>query len=162
MKFCKRCQAETERRPTGVCVPCHRKYNRDYKAANLGKVVEYRRRWAAANLEKERARRHRYETAHPHRSNTTNRRRRDGLPEPTRPCPELCEVRGCTRKAINLEHCHATGIFRGWTCNRHNIGMGAIGDTLEAARAVVEYLERAESDFWLAIPGNGLPLPKAS
>ena len=65
-----------------------------------------------------------------------------GLPHPTRPCPEFCEVQGCTRSATNLDHCHATGAFRGWLCGHHNRGMGLIGDTLVAARAVVQYLER--------------------
>lgn len=70
-------------------------------------------------------------------------RARQGLPLPTRPCPEFCEIEGCSRMATSLDHCHITGIFRGWLCKLHNGGIGMIGDTLANAKAVVNYLENA-------------------
>jgi Recombination endonuclease VII len=103
-----------------------RERQRKYVAANLEKVRERSRKWAAANLEKTRA---------------TYRKYR-GLPLPTRLMPELCE-RNCGRKATALDHCHITGKFRGWLCQRCNMGLGLLGDTLEDARHAVIYLEKS-------------------
>lgn len=72
-----------------------------------------------------------------------------GLPEPTRPAPEVCESCGRTPagrfKVLSLDHCHATGKFRGWLCNMCNRGIGALGDTLEGVERAVDYLKRAQS-----------------
>lgn len=78
----------------------------------------------------------------------TYRRRQDGLPEPTRPCPEFCEI--CAglpgKKAMCLEHCHVTGKFRGWVCNECNRGLGLLGDDLASIEKVLAYLKRANAD----------------
>ncbi len=63
-----------------------------------------------------------------------------GQPEPTRPRPEFCEWKGCTRKATCLDHCHSTGVFRGWLCRRHNSALGLLGDTFEDVYGGVSYL----------------------
>ena len=57
-------------------------------------------------------------------------RKRRGLPPAPYPCPEICEVPGCNRKADTLEHCHATEVFRGWTCRQCNRLLGQLGDDL--------------------------------
>lgn len=58
-----------------------------------------------------------------------------GLPEPTRPCPPCCENPNCKRLfepgKIHLDHCHVTGRFRGWLCNRCNLAFGHLGDSKE-------------------------------
>lgn len=73
---------------------------------------------------------------------------------PTRDTPETCEVCGKPpgKKAMNLDHCHSTGAFRGWLCVRCNVGLGALGDNLDGLKKAVAYLERFESkhDFsWM-------------
>lgn len=70
-------------------------------------------------------------------------RRRDkmGCPEPTRPEPSRCEC--CDRlygKAMRLDHDHETGLFRGWLCNRCNLAIGLLGDTLQGTQNAVSYL----------------------
>lgn len=70
-----------------------------------------------------------------------------GIPEPTRPMPDQCECCGRKKgkKALHIDHCHLTGLFRGWLCFRCNAAIGLLGDTTESARRAVAYLERAYS-----------------
>jgi hypothetical protein len=175
LEFCKKCGKETERYPPppgrkiGECVLCSKrraaKNGPVWRAANLAEARrrsrEYMRKKRADDPDKycEDARRRR--AANPDRHREINRDAR-GLPRPTRPCPEFCEWPGCTRKATHLDHCHAMGVFRGWLCNPHNTALGRMGDTREGLQAGIDYLTRAESEAWLAIPGNGLPLPERS
>jgi hypothetical protein len=67
-------------------------------------------------------------------------RRYRGLPEPTRPCPEICERPGCGRKANTLDHDHETGRFRSWLCRPCNAALGALGDTPESLRVFADFL----------------------
>ena len=114
-----------------------REYSRKYYAANAKKQCEKRRGYRAANLEMMRERDRKRYAANPERYRKTK-----GLPDATRPMPEFCE-RNCGRKATSLDHCHTTGIFRGWLCSRCNTGIGMLGDTLEDLCASVDYLMRA-------------------
>lgn len=71
------------------------------------------------------------------------KRRRAGLPEPTRPCPTHCEI--ClkppdAKKSLSLDHDHETGAFRGWLCNSCNMGLGMLGDTPLVLTAALRYL----------------------
>lgn len=45
-------------------------------------------------------------------------------------------------KPLVFDHCHATNQYRGLLCKGCNTGLGLLGDTLEAARRLVLYLER--------------------
>ena len=72
------------------------------------------------------------------------RRQRNGLPAPTRPCPERCEC--ChrlfseTKKGAALDHDHQTGTFRGWLCGRCNTGIGMLGDNVQGIMRAMGYL----------------------
>lgn len=44
-----------------------------------------------------------------------------------------------------LDHCHETGEFRGWTCKECNTGMGLLGDTVESLEKRVLYLKNANA-----------------
>lgn len=76
-------------------------------------------------------------------------RKAQGLPAPTRPCPERCECcgRAPTAKALSLDHCHTTGAFRGWLCDKCNTALGLIGDTAESALRLVAYFVNAHTDL---------------
>lgn len=62
-------------------------------------------------------------------------------PTPTHPCPELCEVNGCVRKAVCLDHEHLTGTFRGWLCQPCNRAASK-HHTATLLRALADYVER--------------------
>lgn len=71
------------------------------------------------------------------------RRKILGLPVPTRPMPETCEVCGNKSRdgrSLSLDHCHTTGRFRGWLCNSCNLGLGLIGDSMAAVERLHVYL----------------------
>ena len=100
--------------------------------ANRERYNGYGRAWAKRNAESEKA-----------RARLKNWRTQ-GYPEPTRPEPPACECCGKTdRKALSLDHCHETGTFRGWLCSACNLGLGKLGDSLEALERAIAYLRRA-------------------
>ena len=113
------------------CVVCRREQSRrnarKHRLANPESVRESKRKWLAAN---------------PGRLQELKRKWR-GLPEPARPCPELCEA-GCGRVAQCLDHDHQTGMFRGWLCRSCNFAIGQLGDTLEGVNRAAEYLRHAQ------------------
>lgn len=49
-----------------------------------------------------------------------------------------------TRKNILvLDHCHFTGIFRGWICDICNRAVGMLGDHPAGVKSALQYLESA-------------------
>jgi len=52
MKYCKKCQSETERYKRGTCKPCSRAYVASWKAANRERTKVTNAAWYAANQEK--------------------------------------------------------------------------------------------------------------
>ncbi len=79
-------------------------------------------------------------------SRTIYHRQWVGLPEPTRPAPELCECCGGApgKRAMHLDHDHETGKFRGWLCSSCNRGIGLLGDSLERLQRATDYLKGTE------------------
>lgn len=124
-----------------------RKYKQQWNARNKERVyanakkkqledparhAAYKTAWAARNKEYERQ-----------RAELKNRKY-FGLPDPTRARPELCECCGgkTKNKVLALDHCHATGAFRGWLCAKCNMGLGLLGDKIESVQKAIEYLKR--------------------
>ena len=101
--------------------------------ANRERHNGYTRAWAARNAESEKA-----------RARARNWR---SLPKPTRPQPQVCECCGKeNRRALALDHCHESGRFRGWLCDKCNLGIGKLGDTVEALERALAYLKRSECE----------------
>ena len=46
--------------------------------------------------------------------------------------------------ALNLDHDHETGKFRGWLCSRCNRGLGLLGDSRKAILRAARYLRKAD------------------
>ena len=140
---CKNGHTGPRRASTRQCIECHREYIRERrknpeKLQRERDVENARRRliaerdgWAS---EGQRRRQQRYD------------RKRRGIPTPTRPEPENCE--NCSRKLepgfrTHADHDHVTGKFRGWLCNKCNLGLGCLGDSIEAIERTLGYLRRA-------------------
>ena len=92
---------------------------------------------------------------------TAFNRRKKGRPDPTRPEPILCEAcnKPCTmtKGYLSLDHCHDTGLFRGWLCNKCNRGLGVIGDRLENVMYLAVYLHRFKAAQQAAKSGPSTP-----
>ena len=68
-----------------------------------------------------------------------------GIPIPSRPRPAVCDLCGKPpgKRSLHVDHCHISGIFRGWLCSSCNAGIGMLGDSIEGLMNAVRYLERA-------------------
>jgi hypothetical protein len=102
-----------------------------YRDRNREKIRARQRDYQARNLEARRA----------------SQRRRSGIPEPTRPCPDACEMcltqASALRTGLCIDHDHATGRFRGWICHSCNTSLGKMGDDIAEARLRLDRYERA-------------------
>lgn len=69
-----------------------------------------------------------------------------------KPNPRVCECckkpleHGNGRRKVDLacDHDRKTGAFRGWLCNRCNVGIGLLGDDEEGILTALEYLRNAK------------------
>src|SRR5690349_14852083 len=108
--------------------------------ANREKRREYQRKARAVNPEHHRELRRKYYAA-----NKKHWWKSRGLPTPTRPAPNSCEL--ClappSKKALALDHSHATGKFRGWLCSKCNKALGLFNDNAALLRKAADYLEAA-------------------
>lgn len=56
-----------------------------------------------------------------------------------------CEICGLHEsqldKRLHLDHCHATGVFRGFLCSKCNRALGLLGDTADGLARALKYLE---------------------
>jgi hypothetical protein len=59
----------------------------------------------------------------------------------------FCHNPACNRPEgspkLHLDHCHKTGAFRGWLCNRCNQAAGMLDDSPEKMRGLAMFLESA-------------------
>jgi hypothetical protein len=83
------------------------------------------------------------------RNNTTRQKNNavKGLIKPKKTSPNyvctLCkkDVHQMTKKGLVADHCHITGLFRGWICDKCNTGMERFGDDPATLRKAAEYQE---------------------
>jgi hypothetical protein len=116
----------------------YRAYQRQYRAVRKAYFAQKDREYRARITPEERR--------------VRNRRARK-LPEPTRPDPMYCEIcgrhasetndpKGKPRTGLCLDHCHVTGVFRGWLCSPCNSMLGLAGDNPAVLRAGAMYLTK--------------------
>ena len=122
---------------TGVCTACLSQAIKLWSHRNPERVRLKSAAWRAEHPERVRAYQRKHQPKH-----LIGARRRAGLPEPTRPPPEKCEICGGppTKRSFALDHCHEGGFFRGWLCNQCNIGLGMFKDNPEAFLMAFRYL----------------------
>lgn len=56
--------------------------------------------------------------------------------------PAVCDICGEFNRQICFDHCHSTGLFRGWLCDRCNKTLGIVKDSPELLRSLADYLEK--------------------
>jgi hypothetical protein len=54
---------------------------------------------------------------------------------------DLCKTPFADLSAIQIDHCHTTGVVRGALCFRCNAGLGMFKDNLETMKRAVSYIE---------------------
>lgn len=64
-----------------------------------------------------------------------------------RPKPECCDLCGgkpspWAHRGLVFDHCHQSGIFRGWLCDRCNRTLGQVKDSPDLLRKMATYLEQ--------------------
>jgi len=97
------------------------------------KELAYRRSWYKQNAAKLRP------------SSKHTQRHRRGYPLPTRAESTACEI--CHEhftKTPLLDHCHETGVFRGWLCRTCNSGLGQFKDNVVILEKAAEYLRKTK------------------
>jgi hypothetical protein len=62
-----------------------------------------------------------------------------------------------THNAPAYDHCHQTGLFRGWLCAKHNKALGAFNDDPELLQKAVAYLEQFRRDYPVKLLESGVP-----
>ena len=132
------------RTPSGQCRDCQRAAIQRWKKRNPEK---YKARMKKDSARRGKLNRHGYNEAAKIRMREYYRKKK-GIPAATRPVPEHCECCGSKLEGgrkTHLDHCHETGAFRGWLCNQCNMGIGALGDSIEGLERAIAYLKRAYS-----------------
>lgn len=56
----------------------------------------------------------------------------------------LCGKTGTKSNPLVFDHHHELDVFRGYCCNRCNIGMGALGDNVSSIARVLKYMNESE------------------
>jgi hypothetical protein len=149
MKWCPICDEvksvnafhKNPRQKSGLHVRCAKCKNKDgltYYYKNQEKCIAWQR---AFNKTPERqAYQRRYQR---------NRLRRVKDDLALRPRPLLCECCGEApfgkNAVLSFDHCHATGSFRGWLCNRCNRVLGMCQDKASVLRALAAYMEKNDA-----------------
>jgi Recombination endonuclease VII len=123
---------------TRTCTRCQYEAMGRWVIANPDKHRQHGREWMRFNADK-------YQTEEARAKMRDWWRKKNNIPTPTRPKPKTCEC--CDRKLeagkTHLDHDHITGDFRGWLCNRCNLGIGQLGDCIEGLEKGIAYLKRA-------------------
>lgn len=106
-----------------------------YREQNIDKVRECdklaKRRMRSLNPEKEKARLKKF----------AQRLEEKRLREAGREKPENCEICNLKEFRIVFDHCHNSGKFRGWICDRCNRTLGIVKDSSELLIKMSDYLE---------------------
>ena len=55
------------------------------------------------------------------------------------PKPDKCPICLEPNKKLELDHCHITGLFRGWLCRTCNTASGRFKDSVEVIKRLLQY-----------------------
>ena len=139
---------------SGACVQCKVEAARDWRIKNPEKSKEICGSWYKNNKEKAKQHSRNWKLKNPDRVSNSHRKS-NKQPIATRTMPDVCER--CEKPETNidsrtgfprllaLDHCHETGVFRGWLCAGCNMGIGLLGDNEEGLLKALDYLRRSKN-----------------
>jgi len=149
----------------GACVACERARNRAFAKANPAIVNEWSKAWQKRSPEKAATRAKRWRDANPEKVKTQQEARgasyytdaarkshygvtpeqfKTMLADQDSKCA-ICgkpqtEQRLGVKKAMNIDHCHATGKLRGLLCGHCNKALGFFNDDVALLKSAIKYL----------------------
>jgi hypothetical protein len=56
--------------------------------------------------------------------------------------PNTCDICHAIGRRIHFDHCHQSGLFRGWICHNCNCTLGYVNDDPNHLRLLIAYLEK--------------------
>lgn len=149
---CPVCNGTSGRYAKGKCRKCYEKHLRESNPDYAERQRQNRRDWEARNPDKVRklAKRRASDPtarARDKRTKWLGYLKKRGLTEQryNELCAKGCAICGAT-KHLHIDHCHATGKFRGILCSRCNNGLGFLDDCVEGLERALRYLKAFERD----------------
>ena len=122
-----------------------------YQSKHKDKLDVYRKEWREKNIEhvrkRDREQRKRLRTLNPEAEKArlkrfSERQEQKRIQEAGRNKPELCEICSTNEFKIVFDHCHNSGKFRGWICDRCNRVLGIVKDSPQLLKELALYLEQ--------------------
>lgn len=123
---------------SNTCVACSAGRMRRWRNLHKPQINEYKKEYSKRQVSKEYSKDYwKYKKA---------KRELELKTKAGRPRPDICDVcKGNHHLRIVFDHCHQSGNFRGWLCDRCNKVLGLIYDDPVLLRNLAEYLERTSS-----------------
>jgi hypothetical protein len=115
------------------CKECYNKKNKIYYYNNREKVLERARVYGKTE--------HRKKYCRDRAKIKLKKKREDQATRSRSMICECCFGNAMDTKGIVWDHCHITGKFRGWLCNRCNRVLGMCKDNKEVFEKMIKYLE---------------------
>jgi len=109
-------------------------YKREYRKQYPDKVLGQEKRYKAHNREASKEKRKKYS------ADFERKRKLKQEMAAGRKKPNACEICGETGVRICYDHCHQTGLFRGWLCVRCNSTLGLVRDDVNVLAKLAAYL----------------------
>ena len=123
-----------------------RKRYAKYPEKAAARSKKWREKNLEANREHERLKQAEYRKTKPElqalrMARYNERKRQKQIEIAGRPKPDMCEVCKEMNLRIVFDHCHVTGKFRGWLCDRCNKVLGLLKDDAKLFIALASYLK---------------------
>lgn len=125
---------------------------RKYREKHPEKVAQRSKNWREKNIverriiERENARKMRATNPDAQKIRTAKHKAKKDLEKEIlagRRRPEICEICSKNEFRIVFDHCHNSGKFRGWICDRCNRTLGIVKDNPNLLREMAIYLEKS-------------------
>jgi Recombination endonuclease VII len=138
--LCSRCQKGQPRPGYKNCAACA-KDSAEWQRTHRVEATKYMRSWRASHPE---ARKRHADTQDDKRRRITRAEFEARILRQNNRCPigdhEFGSGRGIGQDNPCRDHCHETGYNRSILCNRHNLALGMLRDSLPEVQAVFDYL----------------------